>query len=230
MGIYKITNKINGKCYIGQSVDIQKRWKQHSHHSKKGDGFAIHNAIAFYGVENFNFEVVEIVDKKEKLTEREIYWYTKLKPKYNIAFPGSNNNIGFEVCQIDIETLNVIATYANAKVVGELMNIDSSSIRSVCVGKHSTAKGYYWCYKKDLKTWKPKLKKPHVIPKGQSPKPVNQIDIKTNKIIKTWSSAKEAADLLGLERPKISNVCNGVRKSHGGFIWKFVENLQRLFP
>ena len=225
MGIYKITNKINGKCYIGQSVDIQKRWREHTHHAKKGDGYAIHNAIAFHGVENFNFEVVEIVDKKEKLTDREIHWYNKLKPKYNIAFPGANSNVGFEVCQIDIETYKVVATYANSIVAGEITNVYSSTIRAVCTGKCSTAKGYYWCYKKDLKTWKPKPKKPHVIPKGQSPKPVNQINIKTNQIIKTWDSAKEAADVLGLSRPKISNVCTKQRKSHGGFGWTFVENL-----
>ena len=225
MGIYKITNKINGKCYVGQSVDIPKRWREHTHHSNKGDGYAIHNAIAFHGIENFNFEVVEVVDKKEKLTDRELYWYDKLKPKYNIAVPGDNINVGFEICQIDTETYKVVATYANSIVAGEITNVDSSAIRAVCNGRCSTAKGYYWCYKKDLKTWKPKPKKPRVIPKGQSPKPVNQIDIKTNKIIKTWSSAKEAADLLGFSRPKISNVCNGVRKSHGGFIWQFVENL-----
>ncbi len=29
IGIYKITNKINGKCYIGQSNDIERRWKEH---------------------------------------------------------------------------------------------------------------------------------------------------------------------------------------------------------
>ena len=36
-GIYKITNKINGKCYIGQSVDIKRRWREHINHAKRKD-------------------------------------------------------------------------------------------------------------------------------------------------------------------------------------------------
>lgn len=55
IGIYKITNKLNGKVYIGQSVDINARWRRHC--SAK-DNFAIHNAIKKYGAENFSFEVL----------------------------------------------------------------------------------------------------------------------------------------------------------------------------
>ena len=55
IGIYKITNKINGKVYIGQSRDIDARWRQHINAK---DNFAIHNAIKKYGEENFCFEVL----------------------------------------------------------------------------------------------------------------------------------------------------------------------------
>lgn len=57
-GIYKITNKINNKSYIGQSKDICVRWKQHIKHSK--DCFytnAIYLAIRKYGLENFDFSI-----------------------------------------------------------------------------------------------------------------------------------------------------------------------------
>lgn len=55
IGIYKITNKLNGKVYIGQSIDIDTRWIQHINAK---DNFAIHNAIKKYGKENFKFEVL----------------------------------------------------------------------------------------------------------------------------------------------------------------------------
>ena len=55
IGIYKITNKLNGKVYIGQSIDIDTRWR---HHCNAKDNFAIHNAIKKYGKENFKFEVL----------------------------------------------------------------------------------------------------------------------------------------------------------------------------
>ena len=54
-GIYLITNNINGKQYIGQSIDIDTRWRQHCNAK---DNFAIHNAIKKYGKENFSFEVL----------------------------------------------------------------------------------------------------------------------------------------------------------------------------
>ena len=55
IGIYKITNKLNGKVYIGQSRDIDARWRQHINAK---DNYAIHNAIKKYGKENFKFEVL----------------------------------------------------------------------------------------------------------------------------------------------------------------------------
>ena len=45
-GIYKITNNITNKCYIGKSVDIERRFKEHKN-SK--DNFAIHTSIKKYG-------------------------------------------------------------------------------------------------------------------------------------------------------------------------------------
>lgn len=55
IGIYKITNKLNDKVYIGQSVDINARWRQHINAK---DNYAIHNAIKKYGKENFSFEIL----------------------------------------------------------------------------------------------------------------------------------------------------------------------------
>lgn len=54
-GIYCITNKINGKKYIGQSIDIIDRFRQHK---KKSSNQIISKAIRKYGVDNFNFEIL----------------------------------------------------------------------------------------------------------------------------------------------------------------------------
>ena len=55
IGIYKITNKLNGKVYIGQSIDIDTRWRQHINAK---DDMLIHKSIQKYGAENFSFEVL----------------------------------------------------------------------------------------------------------------------------------------------------------------------------
>lgn len=71
-GIYKYKNKINGRIYIGQSTDIEHRYKQHLYDAKnrteKSTGIDI--AINKYGIENFCFEILEECDVNQ-LDERE---------------------------------------------------------------------------------------------------------------------------------------------------------------
>lgn len=69
IGIYKITKKENGKSYIGQSNDIERRIKEHQY---KTD-LAIELAIRKYGVDAFNYEVLEQCSLEE-LDAKEIYW------------------------------------------------------------------------------------------------------------------------------------------------------------
>lgn len=81
IGIYKITNKINNKCYIGQSNNIKRRFTEHrciGHETNK----SLKIAYKKYGIENFGFEILEECTLEE-LNEKEIYWINKLKPQYN---------------------------------------------------------------------------------------------------------------------------------------------------
>ena len=90
-GIYKVTNKINGKVYIGQSVDIGRRWREHM---TVKDDIYFHKAIQKYGVENFKWEVIEKCKKKD-LDEREIYWieyYDSFNKGYNCTKGGDGNS------------------------------------------------------------------------------------------------------------------------------------------
>ena len=72
IGIYKITNTINGRVYIGQAQDIEFRWKRHERDSKT-ENQVIYRAMRKYGIENFSFEVVEECSIEE-LDEKEIYY------------------------------------------------------------------------------------------------------------------------------------------------------------
>ena len=71
-GIYKITNKINGKSYIGQSIHIEERWKEHLYRNSSHISL-IKLALQKYGVDNFTFEVIEECSPEE-LDKKEIYW------------------------------------------------------------------------------------------------------------------------------------------------------------
>ena len=69
IGIYKITKKENGKSYIGQSNDIERRIKEHQYKTDLAIELAIHK----YGVDAFNYEVLEQCSLEE-LDAKEIYW------------------------------------------------------------------------------------------------------------------------------------------------------------
>ena len=63
MLIYKITNKINNKCYIGSSIRVEKRWKEHINASKNPNNpqynYPLYSAFRKYGIENFTFEILK---------------------------------------------------------------------------------------------------------------------------------------------------------------------------
>lgn len=80
IGIYKIENLINGKVYIGQSIDIEKRWRVHKTelNNNKRVGSHLQNAWNKYEEENFKFEVIEEC-LKEELNKKEKYWIAYYK-------------------------------------------------------------------------------------------------------------------------------------------------------
>lgn len=94
IGIYKITNKVNNKCYIGQSVHIETRFEEHK---RCMDNKPLYKAFKKYGIENFDFEVVEECIA-EQLNDKEIFYIKHFKSStdewgYNLTF-GGNSNIG----------------------------------------------------------------------------------------------------------------------------------------
>ena len=95
IGIYCIENKINHMKYIGQSVNIRKRWQEHKRELNKGTHHNDHlqNAWTLYGSKNFLFTVLELCDK-ESLDTLEKRWVETLKTMdrkcgYNIGTPGN---------------------------------------------------------------------------------------------------------------------------------------------
>ncbi len=92
-GIYNIRNKISNKIYIGSTINIYKREQQHKNLLNKNNhkNKILQNAFNKYGKENFQFEIIEYLDDKEKLIEREQNWIDFFKPEYNIRKIAENN-------------------------------------------------------------------------------------------------------------------------------------------
>lgn len=91
--VYKITNLINQKSYIGKTIySIEKRWKEHCRDYKKLEcrERPLYRAMNKYGLENFSIKLIEEVDIKN-LSEREIYWieyYHTFSNGYNATLGG----------------------------------------------------------------------------------------------------------------------------------------------
>ena len=76
-GIYKIENKLNGKIYIGKSVNILERFNTHKRNAFNTKSLeydkVLYKAFRKYGIENFDFEIIEECIDKDFLNAREIY-------------------------------------------------------------------------------------------------------------------------------------------------------------
>lgn len=97
--IYKITNQVNKRIYVGQTkLTIQRRFREHKQSAKdnKKKGYKLYNAMNKYGADKFSIEVIETIqastisELKSLLNEREMYWIKQ----YNSYNSGYNSNLG----------------------------------------------------------------------------------------------------------------------------------------
>lgn len=224
-GIYKITNIKNGHSYIGSSVDIKIRWKSHRsipfNINSPEYEYPLYRAIRKYGLDGFNFEILEIVDSEAALVDIENKYYHKHNPIYNQGEPSVNNSqaLADNVVKIDPKTLEVLAIYPSGRAASRATGIHAATINKACRRKGEYAGGFHWALEKDFnKDWQPY--------KSKKTKFVYQIDKETNEVVGKYESVKVAAEVLGLRADSISRVAgnNEKFKSYKGFIWKYRES------
>ena len=135
--IYKITNTINGKSYIGQTIqNVKERFYQHcaTKCSKAVSNMAIHRAIKKYGKSNFTVEVIEEIDSAN-LNDRERYWikcYNSYNNGYNSTKGGQDGCKSFK--DLDIES--IIKEYNTGKslrTLGTIFKVDKQTIKDLLV-------------------------------------------------------------------------------------------------
>lgn len=150
-GIYCITNKINGKKYIGQSIDIKSRWKAHKHAAFNSNtksvsyNYPLYIAMRKYGLDNFEFSILEQLQIEDSniLNEREIYWISTIGSEYNQTKGGSctpslckkgklNPEIVYEIQQI---LINDKQNEIRHKDLARNYGVSKDTIQAINVGR-----------------------------------------------------------------------------------------------
>lgn len=135
--IYKITNTINSKSYIGQTIqNVKERFYQHcaTKCSKAVSNMAIHRAIKKYGKSNFTVEVIEEIDSAN-LNDRERYWikyYNSYNNGYNSTKGGQDGCKPFK----DLDVESIIKEYNTGKslrTLGTIFKVDKQTIKDLLV-------------------------------------------------------------------------------------------------
>ena len=198
--IYKITNLINNKCYIGQTIkNIEERWNRHKRDAfnKKNYNYnyPLYKAFRKYGLENFSFEIIEECNISE-LNEKEIYWiqyYDSYKNGYNQTTGGKGNRL------LDLDEKEIIKCYEkeqNIITVSKIFNCSRHTINNIL-------------HKNNVKI---KTAQEHAQEKGFI---VYQLDDNKN-IIKTFKTIVEAGQKmfdLNLTKTSRNLACKAIRSA-----------------
>jgi group I intron endonuclease len=229
IGIYKIENP-KGKVYIGQSVDIDSRWKKYRA-LNCGNQTKILNSLNKYGFDSHTFSVVEEC-KEDDLNKRERYW----QDYYNVISEGLNCRLTETTDKsgrLSEETKILIGNSLRGKTLSEearenMRKPKSDSSRIGRYDKSGKNNPFYGrTHSEETKAKIREKRKNQIITKetnetisNKLKKPILQFT-KDGEFIKEFLSRNEAANELGINPSSISNNISGRKKTAGGFIWKY---------
>ena len=217
-GIYKITNNIDGKFYIGSTKDVYERWPEHKTAARGGYHSSAHFQYAWnkYGEEAFGYEPIEFCEPGIRL-EREQHYLDELKPwdhkiGYNISkiagAPPPPPNKPIE--RIDPRTGEIKEYRTRDEAVADGFN--EGSISSCCRGNMETHASYWWRFA-DGST-------PEFV-SAERICPVDQLSLEDGSVIASFESITAAAKSGAFSIDGISSCCLRKTKKHGGFGWRF---------
>lgn len=237
-GIYLITNTINGRHYVGQSIDIERRFRDHQQSTANPNATdfntPLHRAFRKYGLESFTFEVLEVVPNHSELNSAEnkyIAKFNSIATGYNQIITSRNglskedlNKKREEKYGVNKDKLYEQLYASTFEEVAKEYGVSSNAIRKWCkdFGIPSSAKAYNNPEK--TKRFKDNMKQ---IGKSgaQFCKRVAMIDVATGEVLREFDSIGSASEFMNTSRSVISKAIYGYenRKTALGYRWSLIK-------
>ena len=221
--IYKITNLIDGKIYVGQSVHPEKRWTEHKQRARNHyDNYPIHLAISKYGEDNFNFEIIEwtpLYEEREKFFIRELN--TLVPNGYNLI-EGGHSPILFG----EDNSRNTISREAVLNIIKALRE-NSLTDREIAIKYNTTDKivadiNHGYTHRVETETYPIRIKRGRQILSEEEVKEIK------NLLINSSFSFTEIAKKYNTTKTNISQINNG--RSFDRFGWDYPLRKVRVRP
>ncbi len=223
--IYIITNVINGKIYIGCSVDYKKRFKDHLRAAKNGCHYNLHKDIRKFGLHNFTIE--PLCSSNDKTIA-----YNTLERHFIKILDSTNNNVGYNMVGGGfgfLEPIKEVRDKYVARMIGNTQHTGHKHSPETKAKMSEWQKGRKLSPKhcKNISLAKSNISDETRKKMSESGKQrdrsnyfVAVCQISTDdKLIKTFPSIKAAEKETGVLNQDISKVCKGKRKTAGGYKW-----------
>lgn len=222
--IYKVSNDVNSKLYIGQTVNLAKRKLAHFCDNRTANQI-FKKAILKYGKEHFNFEIIDTAETKKDANEKEIYYikyYNSIKPNgYNMTIGGEGAAISWNsisVCCFDLNG-NFIKEYPSAQSAATELHLSGGDILRTIRGKNKRVGIYQFCKSEDkYKFIGTKYKRPVSVRR----KKIYQFS-RYGEYLNEFDSEHEASIKTGTRRTNISQALDKNSLANN-YMWRTTDN------
>ena len=232
--IYKVTNKINGKVYIGQTIrTLAERIYYHYYradHEPEVTKTHFINAIRKYGKDNFLWEEIDFANSQSELNEKEKYWiqfYNSVEYGYNIQAGGREQDT--DKFAIACGAVPFFAYRVNGEFLGEFLsqrafcrqfNLSDAHASKLLSNEYNSCNGII-AIKKEL--FSQELLQEKISKAKQSFRKFKAKKLETGEEFGPFNSMKECREILQLKNNHIGEVLKGKRKSQEGYTFYFID-------
>jgi group I intron endonuclease len=245
MIIYKITNLLNNKIYIGKTTrKLNARRLEHLSDSRVGSKLPIHNAIRKYGENNFSFEVIDEANTQEELNDKEVYWIKKYNSYihwnnsngYNLSIggdgasggeghhmygkKGENHHSSIPIIQLSLDG-EVIKVHENSSFGANSVGGSRGNITKCCQGGITHVYNSIWIYADDYNEDYIKERVDGYKVKSERNQVVQLT--KDGKLVAIYDTAKDGGVAINGNGTSVTACCKcrPKYKTYKGFIWLY---------